>query len=120
MFCNKCGNEIKEGEKFCNKCGEKQEPTMGSIVFSRQNKYYGCLIGVKIYMDGNLVATVANGKEEKVPVSIGTHKFAFDLWSGNKITDIEVTKEHPDIKVVFKLGMGLLTAKPKIVEIINL
>ena len=21
MFCNKCGNEIKEGEKFCAKCG---------------------------------------------------------------------------------------------------
>lgn len=23
MFCNKCGNEIKEGEKFCAKCGNK-------------------------------------------------------------------------------------------------
>ena len=23
MFCNKCGNEIKEGEKFCGKCGNK-------------------------------------------------------------------------------------------------
>lgn len=23
MFCNKCGNEIKEGEKFCSKCGNK-------------------------------------------------------------------------------------------------
>lgn len=21
MFCEKCGNEIKEGEKFCGKCG---------------------------------------------------------------------------------------------------
>ena len=25
MFCNKCGNEIKEGEKFCAKCGNKIE-----------------------------------------------------------------------------------------------
>ena len=25
MFCNKCGNEIKEGDKFCNKCGNKVE-----------------------------------------------------------------------------------------------
>lgn len=24
MFCKKCGNEIKEGEKFCVKCGEKR------------------------------------------------------------------------------------------------
>ncbi len=23
MYCNKCGNEIKEGEKFCGKCGNK-------------------------------------------------------------------------------------------------
>lgn len=25
MFCNKCGNEIKEGEKFCAKCGNNLE-----------------------------------------------------------------------------------------------
>lgn len=25
MFCSKCGNEIKEGEKFCAKCGNKIE-----------------------------------------------------------------------------------------------
>lgn len=25
MFCNKCGNEIKEGELFCSKCGNKIE-----------------------------------------------------------------------------------------------
>ena len=25
MFCNKCGNEIKEGELFCPKCGNKIE-----------------------------------------------------------------------------------------------
>ena len=23
MFCSKCGNEIKEGEKVCSKCGNK-------------------------------------------------------------------------------------------------
>ena len=27
MFCNKCGNQINEGESFCNKCGEKVETT---------------------------------------------------------------------------------------------
>lgn len=120
MFCNKCGSEVKEGEKFCNKCGEQVGETTGNIIFSRQKSFYGCAIKIKIYMDGNLVATVANGTEVTVPATIGTHKFAFDLWSGNSITDIEVTKEHPNIKVVFKLGMGALTSKPKIVEIINL
>ena len=23
MICNKCGNEVKDGEKFCSKCGKK-------------------------------------------------------------------------------------------------
>lgn len=120
MFCNKCGNQVEETEKFCNKCGEKVETNMGSIVFERQKKYYGCAIPIKIYMDGNLVATVANGKQETIPATVGTHKFAFNLWSGNKITDITVTPENPNMKVTFKLGMGLLTAKPKIVDITNL
>lgn len=120
MFCNKCGKEVKEGEKFCNHCGEKQTPNIGSIVFARQNKYYGCLMNVDIFMDGNLVASVGNGKEVTVPASIDTHKFAFNLWSGNAITDITITPEHPNIKVVFKLGMGVMTSKPKIVEIMNL
>ena len=25
MFCENCGNEIKEGEKFCGKCGKSIE-----------------------------------------------------------------------------------------------
>ncbi len=120
MFCNKCGNEIKEAEKFCNKCGERQIPEMGSITFARQNKFYGSLIDIKIFMDGKQVASIANGREATVPATIGTHKIAFDLWSGNSIIDIEVPKDHPNIKVVFKLGAGVVTAKPKIVEIINL
>lgn len=23
MYCRKCGNEIKDGEKFCGKCGQE-------------------------------------------------------------------------------------------------
>lgn len=120
MFCNQCGEKIEDDAKFCNKCGFKIAKEMGSITFSRENKYYGCLIEVKIYMDGNLVASVGNGKEVTVPASVGMHKIAFDVWSGNGINDIEITKDHPNIKVVFKLGMGALTSKPKITEIINL
>ena len=25
MICKKCGNEIKDGEKFCGKCGTKND-----------------------------------------------------------------------------------------------
>ncbi len=32
MFCNKCGNEIKEGEKFCSKCGNKIKKRKNIII----------------------------------------------------------------------------------------
>ena len=44
----------------------------------------------------------------------------FDLWSGNGADEVEVTSEHPNIKVIFKLGMGAITSKPKIISVINL
>ncbi len=31
MYCNKCGNKIKEGSKFCDKCDEKVETCKESI-----------------------------------------------------------------------------------------
>lgn len=38
MFCEKCGNAIREGAKFCTKCGAKVEaiPTGGNPGFSAQ------------------------------------------------------------------------------------
>ena len=34
MICKKCGNEIKDGEKFCGKCGTKND---GQAANSAQN-----------------------------------------------------------------------------------
>jgi len=36
MFCNKCGNKIKEGSSFCNKCGsivKKEEEVKQEIIY---------------------------------------------------------------------------------------
>ncbi len=120
MFCNKCGNKLSENEKFCNKCGEPVKFDMGSIIFSRENKFYGAIVDINIFMDGILVARVGNGKEVKVPVTIGKHRIAFDVWSGNSQEEIVITPEHPNIKVMFTLKMGAVTSKPKITQIINL
>ncbi|MEF9983444.1 MAG: zinc ribbon domain-containing protein [Oscillospiraceae bacterium] len=32
MYCNKCGNEIKNEEKFCPKCGANQTETSNTII----------------------------------------------------------------------------------------
>lgn len=122
MFCNKCGKEIEVGTKFCTNCGNKLEGyvTKASIVFERQSQFYGVLVPIKIYLDGKLVTSVAAGSSAKVETTPGKHRLAFDLWSGNGQFDLEVTEEHPNIKVLFKLGVGAITSKPKIVSITNI
>lgn len=118
MYCNQCGKEIADDARFCTSCGF-QINNMGSIIFARENQFYGSVVPIKIFMDGQLVATVNSGREVKVPATIGNHKVAFNLWSGNGQFDIEVPANHPDIKVTFKLGVGAVTSKPKILSITN-
>lgn len=121
MFCNKCGAEIDINDKFCNSCGEKIEnKDIGSIIFKREKQYYGCIVSIKVFMDGNLVATLNSNTEVTVNTTIGKHKIMFDLWSGNGAEEIEITKEHPNVKVTFKLKMGVVTTKPQIIKIENI
>lgn len=119
MFCNKCGKEVEETSKFCTNCGNSLEGylTKGTITFERQNQFYGVLIPIKIFIDGKLITSVAAGKSEKVSMPFGKHRIAFDIWSGNGQYDIEITEKAPNVKVVFKLGVGAITSKPKIVSI---
>ena len=37
MFCNKCGNEISEGEKFCRKCGAEAVDTNKETINNNYN-----------------------------------------------------------------------------------
>lgn len=121
MYCSKCGNEVKK-EKFCPKCGNfvNEQDGEGSITFYREKQFYGVLIPIDVFLDGKKVCSVKADEQIKVPATIGKHKLAFNLWSGNGIFDIEVTENNPKIKVTFKLSMGLVTSKPKIVSIENI
>lgn len=127
MFCTKCGSEIEDNAMFCTKCGNEIENKdvsivneRASITFAREKQFYGVIVPIKVYLDGIEVASVSAGKEEKVPVSIGKHRIAFNLWSGNGQYDVEVSREYPNIKVNFKLSMGIVTSKPKITSIENI
>lgn len=127
MFCTKCGSEVEDSAMFCTKCGNKIENKdvsianeSASITFARKKQFYGVLVPIKVYLDGIEVASISAGKEEKVPVSIGKHRIAFNLWSGNGQYDVEVSSEHPNIKVNFKLSMDVVTSKPEITSIENI
>lgn len=122
MFCKKCGTEINGDIKFCNKCGEKlvTEERNKSIIFSRKSQFYGVLIPIKIYLDGELVGSVKSGEELKISTMAGKHKISFNLWSGKGLYDIDISNDIDGVKVTFKLDMGLITSKPKIISITNL
>lgn len=120
MFCTKCGEKVDNNSSFCTKCGNKLENyNQGSIIFARESQFYGVLVPITIYLDGEKVASVSAGSEVKVPTTIGKHRLAFDLWSGNGQYDLEISETNPNIKVTFKLGVGAITSKPKIVKIEN-
>lgn len=127
MFCTKCGNKLECDAKFCVKCGNKMDNDteittnqMGSITFVREHNFYGIIVPVKIFIDGKEVVSLAAGGTSKVSLSIGKHNIAFDVWSGNGENEIELTKEHPNIKVNFKLKMGAFSSKPTITSIENI
>ena len=121
MFCNKCGAPVDLTGKFCTKCGNPLEnyPHEGSVIFARINQLTGVIMPVDVYMDGRLVATLNAGREVKVPMTVGKHRIAFNVWKENGEYEIETTINNPNIKVTFKLGVGLVTSKPKIVSIVN-
>ncbi len=123
MFCNKCGAEIDVNAKFCGKCGEKLEgykPATGTVVFRREGQYYGCLVPVKVFLDNNVVTSMGIGEEFTVNTTIGKHRIDFNVMGGNGGGEVELTAEHPNKKVIFKLGVGMITSKPKIISILNL
>lgn len=122
MFCSKCGENVEKKVKFCPKCGAKliKEESDATIVFQRKKQFYGVLIPIEIYLDGKLVGSVKSNDSITVETTVGAHKIAFNLWSGNGQYDVNITKENPNVKVNLKLSMGLVTSKPKIINIENI
>ena len=118
MLCNKCGSEIKEDNKFCTNCGNKviKDENDCYILFERMKQFYGCLVPINIYLDGNRVGRVKSNKSIKIDTTYGNHKLSFNLWSGNGMYDINIAKGE-NVKVTFKLSMGLVTSEPEIISI---
>lgn len=123
MFCNKCGAEVDNTAKFCNKCGatiEGEKAGTASIVFRREGSLAAALVPTKVFVDNNLVGSLGVGEEMTIATTVGKHRVDFNIMGGNGGDEIEITSEHPNIKVLFKIAMGMITAKPKIISIQNL
>lgn len=64
MFCNKCGNELIEGEKICNKCGNKIENKRTIIlVCIGVILLLTYLLGIYIVTRNTSIKSIMNGTE---------------------------------------------------------
>ena len=120
MFCTSCGKEIPNDSNFCIKCGKSiKKSTIGKITIRRMESFACCLVDLTVYMDGKMVGKISNGNTLQISAEIGQHKLIFDLWCGNNGAIINITEEYPNVYIDLIMDMGLVSTKPKIVNIRN-
>lgn len=122
MKCEKCGNNITEGEKFCAGCGAKTEYadlTYGSLIITRKKSIYGCAIPFKIFIDGNLKGRISNGETINLEIPYGTHKISFNKANSKQNRIITISDDKKNIKITVKVNMFALAfiAQAKIIDV---
>ena len=109
MFCNKCGSEIKEDNKFCTNCGNKviKDENDCYILFERMKQFYGCLVPIDIYLDGNRVGSVKSNLDVKV-TSYGLNNALVELSIIAEITE-QITLPHTSKEVKVSSSIPIVT-----------
>jgi hypothetical protein len=80
-------------------------PNESIVVIKRNRSYVGSAVGVDIFVDGNKVASVDNGKETAFTVQNGRHTiYAARSWGDMKSG--EITFEVQSQKITFAAGFG--------------
>ncbi len=131
MFCNKCGKEIPNESEFCKFCGTKidralfeqnikaPENKTVKVVFTRRKRLMGCAIPIRIFVDGNNVASLKNGASAEVELPAGTHKVVFDTFGEAYQKEIDFSSEYSKIYVNSVMRMGLVSGIAQIESIVN-
>ena len=147
MFCTNCGKEVSNESKFCKYCGAQLKRkdvnvanntvntqneatatvanTIASngktvkVVFARRKRMMGWAIPIRIFIDGQKVAHLANGASQEVDVPCGVHKVIFDTVGEVYEKEIDFSAEYSKIYVNLVLRMGLVTGIATIESIVN-
>lgn len=128
MFCKNCGKEISEGVAFCPSCGQAVAESVSSninnsgtvkLVIHRKKSFFGCAVGTKIHIDGQLAATIKSDGVATFDLVPGNHEVIFDMWSANEKTNIDLPADCSAVYVEIGLKMGLLTNKIRVLSIRN-
>jgi len=118
--CSKCGNEIKENEKFCKGCGAKSEfadMPRGKIIIKRKKSFVGCAIPFSIYIDGVQKESISNGKTCVFDCIYGTHTVHFNSMKDKENREITINENKESVTFNIKTKFGLVVGKAKIISV---
>lgn len=119
MYCINCGKEIADDSKFCTYCGSEALITnnVGKITIRRNERFSGWLLDLRVYIDGKYIGSVSNGGVITRDISFGKHSITVGYLAGKSMQQIEVRQEAPNIYVEVEMQMGIVTNKPRIVNV---
>ena len=116
MNCPNCNEQIEENKNFCPKCGTKLGEYI--LVVTRQKRAMGFAIPFPIYVDGQKVADLSNGKSFTYNLTKGNHTVTIDSVEKKLNQGIVLDEEHKSVEIVFCAQIGLIAAVPKLLNII--
>lgn len=106
MFCKKCGNSLKEGERFCGKCGTPTESVAASSPAAQPEVNVSETVKETDVTNSSSVQPVAN---ETKTVTEQTHTATPEPAAINHASSDTAKAEHSDWKNTVSLVLGVLT-----------
>ncbi|MBR2603610.1 MAG: hypothetical protein IKE10_01100 [Bacilli bacterium] len=112
MYCTECGKALNEAG-ICDAC-EKNKTK--KIIVTREKKVMGFAISFPVFIDGEKLDNLGNGKSLEKVVSPGKHVVEFRCVE--KTITQEVTLDKNDtVEITCKASMGLIAAIASITDI---
>ena len=123
MICNKCGTNNLDNSKFCSKCGntfeaQNSSPAQGTgnITISRVKMLWGFAVSFKVLIDGQQVGFLTNGGNIVVAVPYGSHLVKLSLLGSKIAENVILNEQQKNVVLTIKPKMGLLAARPYLVN----
>jgi len=114
MKCINCNKEVDDNKNFCPSCGTKLGEC--TLIVTRKKKAMGFAIPFPIYVDGNKIGDIQNGKTITYNLIKGKHTVSINSVEKNMEKEFTFDDEHKCFEIVFCAQMGLVAARPNIIS----
>ena len=121
MICLNCGKDIGMGNKFCPNCGKPttiaDKENVGTIIVKRENKFVGSLINFDVFIDGEKVGKLGNGKTLTYDMPLGSYDVKLSAPGNNVVREVNLTEKNRTVEITIVCKMGMVTGKPYVKSI---